>query len=268
MLFIIALYALKNLNGVLNGRLVNSYRLETSFKCAVLFNVLSVLLKGSSAYYLQLATAESRLQDIGCVHGRAFAVPCANDIVYLVDKEDNVAFCLYLVDKAFYSALKLTSELSSRNESSQVKEKYFLVGQLERYLPCCYLLSKTLCNGSFADAGFTDKAGIVFLPAAEYLNGAGDLFVSSDYPVKLAFLCTGGKVSAERVKELSFLVLASLAVAFAHAVGNIGISALTGSLLGGHVLLVRGLCSIEQCIEKVGQGVCSAHLEHIGINII
>ena len=87
-LFIIALYALEHFNCVLNGRLVNSYRLETSFKCAVLFNVLSVLLKGSSAYYLQLATAESRLQDIGGVHGRAFAVPCTNNIVYLVDEED------------------------------------------------------------------------------------------------------------------------------------------------------------------------------------
>ena len=54
--FIVFLDTLEQFNSVLDRRLICSHRLETPFKCGILFNVLSVLVEGGSAYYLYLAS--------------------------------------------------------------------------------------------------------------------------------------------------------------------------------------------------------------------
>ena len=55
-ILVILLYAFEDCDCVLNCRLGNCYRLETSFKCRVLFDILSVLLESRCADDLYLAS--------------------------------------------------------------------------------------------------------------------------------------------------------------------------------------------------------------------
>ena len=82
--------------------------------------------------------------------------------MHLVNKKNDIAVGLDLVNKILDSAFKLTAELSSGNKSGKIKQVYFLVCK-----PCGNFATgnfqrKTLRNGCFSNAGFTDKAGIVF----------------------------------------------------------------------------------------------------------
>ena len=81
--------------------------------------------------------------------------------MHLVDKEDNVALCLNLLDKTLYSALKLTSELSACNKRGKVEKLNLFVGKLCGNLSIRNPESQTLCDSGFTDARLTDKAGIV-----------------------------------------------------------------------------------------------------------
>ena len=79
----------------------------------------------------------------------------------LIDKKDNIAFMLHLIYKPFYSAFKLTSELSSCDKRSEVKQMNLLISELGGHIAVRYTQGKTLCDCCFADTGFTYKAGIV-----------------------------------------------------------------------------------------------------------
>ena len=80
----------------------------------------------------------------------------------LVDKKNDVAVRLDLVNEVFDSAFKLTSELRSGNKCGQVEQMDLFFGKLCRNLAARNFERKTFCNCGFADTGFTDKAGIVF----------------------------------------------------------------------------------------------------------
>ena len=82
-----------------------------------------------------------------------------------VDKEDDVALTLYFVNKSLNTALKLSTELSTGNESGKVKEIELLVSQIERNIACVYSLSDTLSDSGLTYTGFTDKAWIVLGPS-------------------------------------------------------------------------------------------------------
>ena len=105
--------------------------------------------------------------------------------MHLIDKEDYISLTLYLINESLYTALELTSELSSCNEGSQVKEVDFLVSEVERNISLIYPLSDTLCYSGLADTGFTDKAWIVLLSSGEYLDNSCYLLVSADDIVEL-----------------------------------------------------------------------------------
>ena len=111
--------------------------------------------------------------------------------------EDDVALGLDLVHKAFHPGLKLSPELSACHKCCKVEEIYFLFSQLKRYTSLNDALCKPFCNGSLAHAGFTDKAGVVLLPAAQYPYGTGDLGISAHDLVKSTVLCLFGYIGAE-----------------------------------------------------------------------
>ena len=48
----------------------------------------------------------------------------------LVNEQNNIAFTADFFNKAFYSAFKLTSELSARNKSRKVEHMDFFISQL------------------------------------------------------------------------------------------------------------------------------------------
>ena len=87
------LQATQDGNGVLHGRLIDHNRLETTFQCRILLDVLAVFVQRCRTDAVQLATCQHRLQQVACIH-RAFGLAGANDRMQLIDEKDNLAFAL------------------------------------------------------------------------------------------------------------------------------------------------------------------------------
>src|SRR5699024_1914224 len=97
----------------------------------------------------------------------------------------------------------------------QVQKVDLFVLQPGRDLALGNALVDALGDGGLADAGFTDQAGVVFLAAAQDLQGAVDLPVPADdvvHPAVLGFL---GQVFTIGVQELAPGALFLFAVLFA-----------------------------------------------------
>ena len=74
------------------GRFYHHF-LETAFEGTVFLDIDTIFIESSCANTLYFASCKSRFKHVGRVH-RALRVACANDGVYLVNKENDVAvFC-------------------------------------------------------------------------------------------------------------------------------------------------------------------------------
>ena len=159
--------------------------------------------------------------------------------MHLVDEEDDIALALDLVDKAFDPALELTSELSARHKSGEVKQVYLLILQLRRHIARGYTQGKPLGNGSLADARLTDKARVVFCAPAKDLYRTIDLVIPADYPVYPARSRLGSEVGTVLVEELA-LTLALALILFAPPFLLFGCGFLLRGLGGGVVAVHCG----------------------------
>ena len=130
--------------------------------------------------------------------------------MHLVDDQDHVAESPDLVDEPLDTRFKLSAELRSCHDGSQVHQMDLLVLQLIGHLTRNDALCQRLGNGSLAHARLADEAGIVFLMAAKNLHKAGKFSVSSNDLPKLSFSCLIGQISAVKGEVLSVLVLFSL----------------------------------------------------------
>ena len=154
-----------------------------------------------------ISRAKSAVKYICSAHG-AFGVAGADDAVDFVYDQDNVADALYLIDKPFHPALKLTAELGPGNKRSEVQQIDFLVLQLMRDITFGNTHGQTLGDRRFAYARLADEAGVVLLPPVEDLYHTLDLAFTPDNTVDLALDCLLGKRYAVAVKKpsLRFLV--------------------------------------------------------------
>ena len=204
---VIALDALHQGDGIGNAGLFHLHGLEAAFQSLILFDVLAVLGKGGGADHLNLPAGQGRLQDVGGVH-RALGIPCAGDVVNLVNEQDDVARSLYFADQALHPLFELAAELGARHQGGQVQQEQLLIPQAGGHIAAGNALGNALGNGRFAHACLTDEAGVVLLAAAEDLNGAVDLRVPADDGVQLACPGLAGQVLAVVGEELALLGLA------------------------------------------------------------
>src|SRR5687767_13595331 len=103
----------QDLDGVLDGRLLDQDRLEAPLQRRVPLDVLAVLVQRRRADRLELATGQRRLQDVRRVDG-TLGRARANQRVQLVDEEDAVARVLDLFDDLLEALLELTAVLRAR----------------------------------------------------------------------------------------------------------------------------------------------------------
>ena len=83
----------------------------------------------------------------------------------------------------------------------------FLVFQFIRHIAIGNADGKTLRYRSLAYAGFTDQAGIVFLPAVQDLNDPFGFRVPSDDGIQLMLAGTGSQIRAVSRQILPFFCL-------------------------------------------------------------
>ena len=108
-------------NGIFDCRLVNEHLLETSLKSRILLDILSVFVKRCSAYAVELAPCQLRLQKVAGVH-RALSASRAYDIVDLIDKEDYPSFRFFdLIQHRLETLLEFAPVLCARDKRAHVK---------------------------------------------------------------------------------------------------------------------------------------------------
>ena len=177
--------ALHNLTGFFYRRLCNRHRLESAFQSCVLLNMLAIFIEGRCADHLDFTTGQSRLQDIGCIHG-SFRITGTNQIMNLIDHQNDVAAFLDLADETLHATFKLTAELGTGHQSRQVQQEDFLIPQLIGHITGGDPLGKALCNSSLTDTGFTDQARIILLPAVQDLDDTLRFHVAANDLIQLS----------------------------------------------------------------------------------
>ena len=188
-------------NRLLNGRLVDNDGLKAAFEGGILLDILPVFLEGRGSDHLNLPSGEGGLQDICSVH-RSLGVSGSDQIMHLVDHKNDIAAGLDLLDQVFHPALKLSAKLRAGNHCGHIKQEYFLIAKLERYVSGGDFLRKALGDCRLADAGLTDQAGIVFLAAVQNLNHPFRLHLPADNAIELMVPRALGQVQAIGVQKL------------------------------------------------------------------
>ena len=209
--------------------------------------MLAVLVEGGSADDLDLATAQSGLEDIGGVHA-ALGIAGAHDVVYLVDDEDDVARLADLLNEPLHAAFKLTAELGTRHQCGEVEKIDLLLPQLEGYVTGDDALRQPLGDGGLAHAWLADEAGVVLLAAVQDLHHALDLLLPPNDGVQLAVAGALAQIDTVVVQKLALLLL------FAASGLRSGIAAVLAGLLR------RRIAVVEQAVQKRERGGLAALL--------
>ena len=127
-----------------------------------------------------------------------------------IDYQNDVAAGFDFRDQRLHTAFKLTTELGTCHQGSQIQQENFLIPQLIGHITCCNTLSKALRDGSFTNTGFTDQTGIVLLTAVQNLNHPLRLHISADHLIQGTGLGSTGQIHAVGIQELMLIVFLSL----------------------------------------------------------
>ena len=181
---------------VLDRWLVHDDRLEAPLQGGVLLDVLAVLVQGRGADGVQLAAGEHRLQQVGGVH-RALRRAGADHGVQLVDEQDDLALGGGdLLEHRLQAFLELAAVLRAGHHGAQVEGHHPLVLQPLGHVAAHDALGQPLGNRRLADPRLADQDRVVLRSAAEDLDDAPDLLVSTDDRVELAVAGSIGQVPA------------------------------------------------------------------------
>ena len=194
--------AFQHLDGIGDGRLLDFNGLETALQRSIFLDIFAVLGKSGRTDDLHLPAGEGGLHDVGSVHG-AVRIARAHDGMNFIDEQDDVAGGLDLADKALDPLLELTTELGARNEGGHIQQEDLLVPQAGGHLALGNALGDALGDGSLADTGLTDQAGVVLLAAAQDLDGAVNFAVAANDAVHLAVPGLLGQVLTVGIQELA-----------------------------------------------------------------
>ena len=189
--------ALQNLQCSLLVGLTYGNRLETTLQRGILFDVLAVFIQSCCTDDLDLAAAESRLQNIGGVYG-ALSGACADNGVQLVDEKDDVTVLFSLLHYLLDTVFKFAAVLSTGYHAGKIQRQQLFVQQLFRHFTLGNFPSQSLGNGRLADTGLTDKTWVILTAAGQDLNYPLNLFITTDDGIQ--FSCSG--VSCQIVGKL------------------------------------------------------------------
>ncbi len=192
--------AVEDFDGLGQRRLVDEHRLEAALERSVLLDVLAVLVEGRRADALNLAAGERRLEDVGSVDG-AFGRAGADQRVQLIDEEHDLAAGADLVEDLLQALFELTAVLGARDQRAHVEREHALVLQRLGHVAEVDLLREAFGDRGLADAGLADERRVVLGPAAEDLDDALDLQLSTDHGVELVAARELGEVAAELVEQ-------------------------------------------------------------------
>ena len=230
--------SIENLDGLFNSRFVDRDRLKPSLQRGILLDIFTVFGKGCGTNDLNFPPGKGWFQNIGCIH-TPLCIPCADQIMYLVNHQDDVAAGLHLGDEALHPALKLAPELGPGHKGGQIQQINLFIHQLIGYIPICNPLRQPLGNGCFTDAGFPDQARIVFLAAVQDLDDALCLGLPSHHMVQAARARLFCQIEAVIFQKFLFLVAFPRLLALALVLLAARLRLLCPALIGGKQLIEK-----------------------------
>ena len=182
-------------NGIFLTGLADQHLLETALQCCVFFNIFPVLIQRGGADTVQLAPGQGRLQHVAGIH-RPLSFTGAHHGVDFVNEQDDLAFLFrQLVKHGLQTLLKFAPEFGAGNQCAHVQRQHFLVFQAIGHLSVDDTLGQPLNNGRFTHTRFANQHRIVLASALQYLNGATDFVVATDYRVQLTGFSPLGKIN-------------------------------------------------------------------------
>ena len=125
----------------------------------------------------------------------------ADDRVQLVDEEHDVARPLDLVEHALETLLELAAVLGAGDHAAEVESQHALAAQALGDVGGDDLLGEALGDRRLADAGLADQHRVVLRAAAEHLDDALDLLVTSDDRVEPVVARQRGEVARVRLEH-------------------------------------------------------------------
>ena len=190
------LQATENGNGIFHCRLIYHNRLETTGKCSILLNVLSVLIQSCCTDTVQLTSGKHRLQHVSCVHG-AVCLTCTHDQMKLIDKQNDLPFALlHFLKYCFQTFLKLATILGTCNQRTHIQGKNLLILKAFRYISCHNTLCQSLNGSCLTDTRLTDQNRIVLGLTGKNTDHIPDLTVTSNDRIQLLASCLFHKIFA------------------------------------------------------------------------
>lgn len=149
-------------DGVLDRRFTDVDLLEPTLECRILLDVLAVLLQRGGTDEPQLPARQHRLDHVARVHRGLTCGTGTDDGVHLVDECDDLpSGVLDVVQDGLEAFLELAPILRTGDHRTEVEGDHGLPAQALRHVTGDDALRKTLDDGSFADAGFTDEHRVV-----------------------------------------------------------------------------------------------------------
>ena len=190
------LQATQNCDGILHRGFIHLHRLEPAFQSGVLFDILPVLVQRRRADAVQLAPSQHGFQEVARVHA-ALGLSCAHNGVQFIDEQDDLALgLLHFVQYCLQPFLKLAPVLGARDQRAHIQRENGLVLQLFGDVLLHDSLGKSLGNGGFANAGFTDENGVVLRLPGQDTNNIPDFLIPSDHRVHLLLSCPLDQIGA------------------------------------------------------------------------
>ena len=155
---------------------------------------------------MQFTARQRWLEHIASVH-RALAFAGADHGVQLINKQYDPPFLLaQLIEHRLQALLELAAKLGTRDQRAHIQRKQALILQAIRYLAIDDALGQAFGNRSFTDARLADQHRVILGAALQYLNGAANLVVTTDYRVELAFFGTLGQVDGVFIQSLAIFL--------------------------------------------------------------
>ena len=181
-------------NRLLDRRLANKHRLEASSERRVLLDMLSVLVQRRCADAVQFATRKRRLEHIGSIH-RPFRLAGANQGVEFVNEQNDVARAAKLLQHGLEALFKFASIFGPSQQRSKIERQQPTAFQGFRHITLDDALRQAFHDRRLSDSWLADQNRVVLGPSRKHLNGAPDLFVTTNNRIELVLTRLLGEIT-------------------------------------------------------------------------
>ena len=162
---IIRTKSFQNLQSLLCGRFLHSYRLESSLQCRIFLNMLAVLFQCGCSDKLNLSSGKGWFQNIRCIQCTFRATGTDNGMDLINKQKDSLMFP-YFLNYILNTFLKFSSVLASCHHAGKIQYHqtfvFYRIWHHTHYDP----LRKSFCDSSFSYPWFSYKARIVLRSSA------------------------------------------------------------------------------------------------------